>query len=58
MGYAGYTAAKLPPPKATILQSALWSIDNMECLEVKQYIWSVICAAHLCISDMANGTST
>ncbi|DBB06382.1 hypothetical protein WJX77_002508 [Trebouxia sp. C0004] len=34
MGYAGYTAAKLPPPKASALQAALWSIDNMECLEV------------------------
>ncbi len=34
MGYAGYTAAKLPPPKATGVQAALWSIDNMECLEV------------------------
>lgn len=34
MGYAGYTAAKLPPPKASDLQAALWSIDNMECLEV------------------------
>lgn len=34
MGYAGYTAAKLPPPKATGLQAALWSIESMECLEV------------------------
>jgi len=34
MGYAGYTAAKLPPPKASALQAALWSVDNMECLEV------------------------
>ena len=35
MGYAGYTAAKLPPPKATGLQAALWSIESMECLEVQ-----------------------
>ncbi|KAL3153960.1 hypothetical protein ABBQ32_013520 [Trebouxia sp. C0010 RCD-2024] len=34
MGYAGYAPAKLPPSKATGLQAALWSIDNMECLEV------------------------
>lgn len=36
MGYAGYAPAKLPPSKATGLQAALWSIDNMECLEVCQ----------------------
>lgn len=34
MGYAGYAPAKLPPAKTTGLQAALWSIDNMECLEV------------------------
>lgn len=34
MGYAGYAPAKLPPAKATGLQAALWTIDNMECLEV------------------------
>ena len=42
MGYAGYTAAKLPPPKASDLQAALWSIDNMECLEVHCFT-AVIC---------------
>lgn len=35
MGYAGYTPAKLPPGKASALQTALWSIDNMETLEVR-----------------------
>lgn len=35
MGYAGYTPAKLPPGKASVLQTALWSIESMECLEVR-----------------------
>lgn len=37
MGYAGYTPAKLPPGKASALQQALWSIDSMECLEVRLF---------------------
>jgi hypothetical protein len=33
MGYAGYTAAKLPPPKPTTLQQALWNFSSLEQLE-------------------------
>ncbi len=34
MGYAGYVSAKLPPPKPTEIQAALWSITSIETLEL------------------------
>ncbi|BDA40811.1 probable plant UBX domain-containing protein 2 at N-terminal half [Coccomyxa sp. Obi] len=34
MGYAGYTAAKLPPPLPSAVQSALWAVPSQESLEI------------------------
>lgn len=34
MGYAGYVSAKLPPPKPTEVQAALWSIGSLDALEL------------------------
>ena len=34
MGYAGYKAAKLPPPLPSAVQSALWAVPSQESLEI------------------------
>jgi PUB domain len=34
MGYAGYVSAKLPPPKPTEVQAALWNITSLDSLEL------------------------
>ncbi|EIE26580.1 hypothetical protein COCSUDRAFT_52390 [Coccomyxa subellipsoidea C-169] len=34
MGYAGYTAAKLPPPPPSPVQAALWVVQSQETLTV------------------------
>lgn len=34
MGYAGYVSAKLPPPKPTEVQAALWAVSSVEALEL------------------------
>ncbi len=34
MGYAGYTAAKLPPPPPSAVQAALWVVQSQETLTV------------------------
>ncbi len=34
MGYAGYTAAKLPPPLPSAVQAALWAVPSQDSLEI------------------------